>query len=92
MKRTLFAVIAASLLFAMPSVAANGGQVGQGSGAPFEQRKAEFLSRIDQRLARLQEARACVSGATTPEALRACLPRHGGATGNGGQGHQKTGK
>ena len=83
MKRTLFAVIAASLLFAMPSVAANGGQVGQGSGAPFEQRKAEFLSRIDQRLARLQEARACVSAATNPEALRACLPRRGGAAGQG---------
>jgi len=91
MRRALFAVVAASLLFAMPLIAANGGQPGQGSGAPFEQRKAEILSRIDQRLARLQEARACVSAATSPEALRACLPRHGRATGQG-QGHQKTGQ
>jgi len=92
MRGTLFAVVAASLLFAMPSVAANGGQAGQGSGAPFEQRKAEFLSRIDQRLGRLQEVRACVSAAPTPEALRACMGRHGGETGQEGQGHQKTGK
>ena len=91
MRRALFAVVAASLLFAMPSVAANGGQPVQGSGVPFEQRKAEFLSRIDQRLARLQEARACVSAATTPEALRACLPRPGAAGGRG-QNRQRTGQ
>ena len=91
MRRTLFAVVAASLLFAMPSIAANGGQTGQGSGAPFEQRKAELLSRIDQRLGRLQQARGCVSAATTPETLRACMPRHGGGTGQG-QGRQKTGQ
>lgn len=91
MKRALFAVVAASLLCAMPSIAANGGQPGQGSGVPFEQRKAEIVSRIDQRLVRLQEARACVSAAASPEALRACLPRHGGATGQG-QGHQRNGQ
>ena len=91
MKSALFAVIAASLLFVMPSIAANGGQAGQGSGVTFEQRKAEVLSRIDHRLARLQEARGCVSAATTPEALRACLPRPGAAGGRG-QNRQRTGQ
>jgi hypothetical protein len=89
MKGTIFAVVAASFLFAMPSIASNGGQAGQSPDTAFEQRKAEFLGSIDQRLARLQEARACVSAATTPEALRACLGKHGGQT---GQGRQKTGQ
>ena len=84
MKAPLFAVVAASFLFAVPSIAFDGGQA-EGSGATFEQRKAEFLVRIDQRLARLQEKRACVSGATTPTMLRACMGRPG-------QDRQGTGK
>jgi len=89
MKRTLFAVVVAVLLLAMPAIAANGDQTGQGSSVPFEQRKAQFLQRIDERLARLQEARACVAAATTPEALRACLGNHGGGTGQGGSHFQR---
>jgi len=85
MKATLFVVVAASLLFAVPSIAFDGGQAEQGSGATFEQRKAEFLVRIDQRLARLQEVKACVSAATTPAMLRACMGRPG-------QDRQSTGK
>ena len=81
MKGILLAIVAASFLFAMPSIAFDGGQAGQGSGATFEQRKAEFLVRIDQRLARLQEVRACVSTAATLEALRTCMGRQGGETG-----------
>jgi hypothetical protein len=89
MKGTLLAVVAASLLFAVPSIAFDGGQAEQGSGATFEQRKSEFLVRIDQRLARLQEVRACVSAAATPEALRACMARQGGET---GQNRQRNGQ
>jgi hypothetical protein len=86
MKKTLLAVVAASLLFARPAVAFDGGQAGQGPGAPFEERKAAILSRIDQRLATLQEVRACVSAATNPEAIRACEGTRGGGT---GQVHQR---
>ena len=89
MKGALFAVAAASLLFAVPSIAFDGGQAGQGSGATFEQRKAEFLGRIDQRLARLQEVRTCVSAAATPEMLKGCLGRYGVEN---GQGRQRTDK
>jgi len=89
MKGTLFLVAAISLLVAVPSLAADGGQAGQGSGMTFEQRKAEFLTRIDERIARLQETRGCVSAAATPEALRACLAnRRGEAV----QGHPKKGQ
>ena len=85
MKKILLAVVAASLLFARPAVAFDGGQTGQGSGAPFEERKAAILSRIDQRLATLQEVRACVSAAANPEAIRACVGAHGRGTGQGRQ-------
>jgi hypothetical protein len=90
MKR-IVVVIAALLLFAGQSIAANGSEAGQASGATFEQRKAAVLDRIDQRMARLQEARACVSAATTPEALRTCMPRPAGPMGQG-QGRQRTGQ
>lgn len=90
MKR-IAVITAAVLLYAMPSIAANAGEVGPGPAASFEQRKAEVLGRIDQRLVRLQEARVCVSAATTPEALRACLPRPAGPMGQG-QGRQRTGQ
>ena len=91
MKRIVL-VIAVLLLFAVPSIAANGSdEAGQASGAAFEQRKAAVLDRIDQRVARLQEARACVSAATTPEALRACMPKPAGPMGQG-QGRQRKGQ
>ena len=97
MKNRLYAVAAVLLLFAAPSVAANGGQPGHGgqsnqggqpsqnTGASFEQRKANILNRIDQRLARLQEVRGCVSAATTPQAMRACMGQQGGEPGQGEQ-------
>ena len=89
MKGTLFALFAMSLLCAVPSIASDGGQPIQGSGMTFEQRKAEFLTRIDQRITRLQEVRTCVSAAATPEALRACMGRQGSGAGHG---HQPTGQ
>jgi len=75
----------------VPSIVANGGEAGQASGVSFEQRKAAVLDRIDQRVARLQEAGACVSAATTPEALGACMPMSAGPTGQG-QGRQRMGQ
>jgi hypothetical protein len=38
----------------------------------LEQQKAEQLRRIDTRIKRLQDERACVSAATTREAVRSC--------------------
>jgi len=87
MKGALFAVFTISLLWAVPAFASDGGQPTQGSGMTFEQRKANILTRIDERITRLQEVRTCVAGAVTPEALRACMGRQGG-----GHGHQRTGQ
>jgi hypothetical protein len=38
----------------------------------IEQRKANLISSIDQRINMLQEAKTCVSAAQTPEDLRKC--------------------
>ena len=38
----------------------------------FEQRKAKLLSKLDERIARLQQMRASAQAAKTPEELRAC--------------------
>ena len=89
MKKTLFALGAATLLFALPALAANGDQSGQGSNVPFEQRKAQILQRIDERLAHMQQVRTCVAAATTPEALRACRGHRGGGAGQGGTQFQR---
>jgi len=39
---------------------------------PIEQRKATFISSIDQRINLLQELKTCISAAQTPEDLRKC--------------------
>lgn len=41
-------------------------------GPEFEKRKAERLAELDQRIQRLQEHRACISGAASHDALRKC--------------------
>ena len=39
---------------------------------PIEQRKAKFISSIDERINLLQELKTCVSAAQAPEDLRKC--------------------
>ena len=39
---------------------------------PIEQRKAMFISAIDQRINLLQELKTCISATQTPEDLRKC--------------------
>lgn len=38
----------------------------------IEQKKAEQLKRVDERIAHLQEERSCIQAATTHDALKAC--------------------
>lgn len=44
----------------------------QGQGQDFERHKANVLARIDARIARNQEEKACVQAAKNPGELRAC--------------------
>ena len=39
---------------------------------PIEQRKAMFISAVDQRINLLQELKTCISATQTPEDLRKC--------------------
>jgi len=90
MKKVMLLMVFIIPLFCVaPSFAADPGQPGQDSGMTFEQRKAGMLTRIDERISRLQEVRTCVSGAATPEALRSCMGRAGGQP---GQGHPRMGQ
>jgi Ni/Co efflux regulator RcnB len=38
----------------------------------FEKRKSEAVAGIDERIQKLQEHKACISGASTPDALKQC--------------------
>jgi Ni/Co efflux regulator RcnB len=38
----------------------------------WEKRKSEALAGIDERIQKLQEHKSCVSGASTPDALKQC--------------------
>ncbi len=63
MKNVTLAVLI-SLFLAIPAVATDGGGPPRGKpGQDFEQRKAEILKRIDERLARLQQERGCIQAA-----------------------------
>ncbi len=79
------AVLAAliSLCLAIPAVAidsggppqsrsAQGGPPPPRPGEDFGQMKAEILKRIDERLGRLQQVKACIQSAKTRENARAC--------------------
>ena len=72
---TIAALISLSLV--MPAFAIEGGQPTQGPGPNFEVRKAEMLKNIDQRLARLQQMRACIQAARTRDDARACREKFG---------------
>jgi hypothetical protein len=48
-----------------------------GDGQQFQERKAEILKRIGDRLAEIQQRQSCVQAAGTPAALRDCMPHRG---------------
>lgn len=93
------AVMAPAVAWSQNGPGGNGGPPPQGAGPQggspdgeggqnFQQRKAELIKRISDRL-------ACVQAASTPEAMRACMPgRPGGPGGEGpgGQGGQQGGQ
>jgi hypothetical protein len=71
MKKTLIAM-AVSILFAAPAIAADNAPQAKGPDQNFEQRKADILKRIDERIARNQEEKACVEAAKNHDDLKAC--------------------
>lgn len=104
MKRESLSAIVLVFLFLAPAIPAfaQANAPGTAPGANFEQRKARVLKNLDERISRLEQAKACIQAATGFEALRACREkfappqgpgggqrgpgRRGGMTGPGGMG------
>jgi hypothetical protein len=92
MKKVLIAAALLSLTFALPALAAEGGQSTNGSKPTFEQRQSNILKMIDQRIARLQDAKTCVQSAKNDGDLKACREKRmsemGGRRGAWRQEHE----
>jgi hypothetical protein len=76
MKKALIATALLSLAFAVPAFAAEGGQPPAAPGQTFEQRQAHILKMIDERIASLNEGKACIQAAKNDEDLKACREKH----------------
>ena len=72
-----------SLSFAIPVFAMDEGQPPRGTGPNFEERKAEILKRIDERLTSLQQMKVCIQTARTSDDAKACRERFGPKEGGG---------
>ena len=59
-------------LMALVVVAGFSGGVMAGPGQKFEEHKAKILSEIDQHIAKMQEHRSCVAGASDHDAIKKC--------------------
>jgi len=70
MKTTIITTVI-TILLAVPAFAADSTPQAK-VGPNFEQHKAEIVKRIDTRIARNQEEKACVQAATNHEAIKAC--------------------
>lgn len=70
--KTAMIAAAVSILFASPAFAADNAPQPMRPGPNFELRKSEILKRIDERIARNQEERACVQAAMNDNDLKAC--------------------
>jgi hypothetical protein len=70
--KTAMIAVAVSILLAAPAFAADNAPQPKGPGPNFEQRKSEILKRIDERIARNQEEKACVQAAQNHNDIKAC--------------------
>lgn len=53
-------------------------------GERFDKMKSKIQQKLQEREDKLNTIKSCVDGATTPDALRACLPKREGRGGHGG--------
>lgn len=71
-----------------------GGGPGGGQGPNLDEIKSKIIQRMDEHIAKMQKAEACVKAASDREALRACMPKrkHGGGDRDGdGRGWKRGG-
>ena len=70
--KTTMITTAVAILLAMPAFAVNNPLPKQGQTLSFPQRKAEILKRIDERINRSKQERACIQATKTNEDIKAC--------------------
>jgi hypothetical protein len=76
-KRAVITAVILSMVFAAAAFAAESNEPPQGPAPSFEQRKAEVLEFLDQRITRQQQEKACVEAAKNPDELKACREKYG---------------
>jgi hypothetical protein len=76
MRKAIVAAALLSLAFAVPILAAEGSPPPSAQGQTFEQRQANILKMIDERIASLQEGKTCVQAAKNDGDLKACREKH----------------
>lgn len=76
MKKTLIAAVLLAVAFVVPAFAVEGNQPPPVPGKTFEERQAHILKMLDQRMASLQEGKACVQAAKNDNDLKACREKH----------------
>lgn len=76
MKRTLIAAALISLAFAVSALAADNGSPPAVPGQTFEQRQANILTMMDERIASIQEGKTCVQAAKSDADLKVCRKKH----------------
>jgi hypothetical protein len=76
MKRALIAAALLSLAFAVPAFAVDGTQPPNAPNQTFEQKQANLLQRLDERIGSLQEARNCVQVAKSHADIQTCWQKH----------------
>jgi hypothetical protein len=76
MKRTLCAAAILVFAVAMPVFANESNQPAKGPAPTFEQRQADILKMLDQRIAAIQEDKACVQAAKSQDDLKVCRQKH----------------
>ncbi len=75
MKRTLIAAALISLAFAALAFATESGPPTV-PGQTFEQRQANILKMMDERIAGLQDGKTCIQAAMNDADLKACREKH----------------
>jgi len=88
MKKAFIGAIVITMAFALPGLAAENYQPQQARGPGLEARKAEVLKHIDERIAGIEQVRACVQAANCREDLRACKDKFGPPDRQGGPAGQ----
>ena len=76
MKRGVIAVAAVlSLVFVVPAFAVDGSQPPTATATNFEQMKADYLKKLDDRMTSLQQEKTCVQAAKVLDDFKACKPK-----------------